>query len=280
MKKKKVLEVVEAFGGGVFTVINDLVNGLNDEYEVTIAYSLRNQTPQNFEKKFKGNVKFVKIENFTREINPKKDLQALKELKQLIKKEKPDIVHLHSSKAGVIGRLATMNGKYKMFYNPHGFSFLKQDDSKFKRSCYKVIEKIMTLLNPKCTIIGCSEGEYEEALKLSKNSICINNGINIDELKEKNKNFEEHKTDLNNLKICTIGRIGYQKNPKLFNEIAKSFPNIEFTWIGDGELKTELNSKNIITTGWKDRNEVLKDLNNKDVFILTSLWERFTNFIA
>ncbi len=59
----------------------------------------------------------------------------------------------------------------------------------------------------------------------------------------------------------------------MFNEIAKNFPNIQFTWIGDGELRSELTSKNITITGWLERKDVLKELNNNDIFILTSLWE-------
>lgn len=70
-----------------------------------------------------------------------------------------------------------------------------------------------------------------------------------------------------------MGRIGFQKNPKMFNEIAKSLPELEFTWIGDGELRKELTSPNITITGWKERKEVLKILNDNDIFILLSLWE-------
>lgn len=270
---KKILHIVEAFGGGIFTMLNDLSNGVCNEYEVVIAYSVRKETPQNFKNLFDKQIKFIEVKNFTRNINFIKDIKTLKELNKIIKEEKPDIIHLHSSKAGVLGRFIVSGKKYKMLYNPHGFSFLKQDDSKFKRICYRTIEKMMTIINPKCAIVGCSQGEYEEAKKLSKNSICINNGINIKELEEKTKKLQKHETDFKNLKICTIGRIGYQKNPKLFNEIAESLPNNKFTWIGDGELKKELISPNIKITGWKDKEKVLEELNKNDIFILTSLWE-------
>ena len=167
-----------------------------------------------------------------------------------------------------------MNGsKIKMFYNPHGFSFLKQDDSKFKRSVYWTIEKITAMLNRKCTIVGCSKGEYEEAKKLNKNSICINNGIDIERLDKETAGFKEKKIDFDNLKICTVGRIDYSKNPEFFNRIAEEFPNIQFTWIGEGSLRNKLTSPNITITGWKTREEALKILNEHDVFVLCSLWE-------
>lgn len=271
--KKKVLEIVESFGGGVYTMINDLCNGLSEDFDIVIAYGKRDETPINFNENFNKNIRFIEVKNFTRKINFEKDFKALKEIKKIIHDEKPNIIHLHSSKAGVLGRLAASGKKYRMLYNPHGFSFLKQDDSKLKRFCYKTIEKMMSIINHKCIIVGCSQGEYEEAKKISKNSVCINNGINIEKLEKEIKNLPEHEIDFNNLKICTIGRIGYQKNPKCFNEIAQRFSSNKFTWIGNGELRNKLTSPNITVTGWKNKKEVLEELNNNDIFILTSLWE-------
>lgn len=271
MKKKKVLHIVESFGSGVFSFLVDLVNSTDEEFDIVIAYGVREETLQNFKEYFSDRVKFIEVKNFTRNINLKKDLKAFFEVKNIIKKENPDVIHLHSSKAGFIGRFSANGRKMKMLYNPHGFSFLMKDSSKIKRLIYWLIEKISTIR--KCTIVGCSQGEYEEALKLSKNSICINNGINIETLKKETKNFNKKEVDFDNLKICTSGRISFQKNPILFNEIAKKCPDIAFTWIGDGELKSELKSNNITVTGWKTREEVLKIVNDNDIFILTSLWE-------
>ena len=271
--KKKVLHIVESFGSGVFSFLVDLVNGTDEEFDITIAYGVREETLENFRDYFSNNVKFIKVENFTRSINPKKDFKALNEIRKIVKEEKPDIVHLHSSKAGILGRLAVNGNKIKAFYNPHGFSFLKKDDSKLKRMIYWTIEKVAAILNRKCTIVGCSHGEYEEAKKLNKNSTCINNGIDINKLRNETKDIQEKEIDYNDIKICTVGRIGYQKNPEMFNEIAKAFPKLKFTWIGEGDLRDKLTSPNISVTGWKERKEVLQILNNNDIFILTSLWE-------
>lgn len=271
MKRKKVLHIVESFGSGIFSFLVDLVNGTDDEFDITIAYGKRVETPENFKSYFNNNIKFIEVENFTRSIKLIKDLKAFLEVKKIIKEENPDIIHLHSSKAGFIGRFATNCKKKNVLYNPHGFSFLMKDNSKVKRLIYWCLEKVGTL--KKCTIVGCSYGEYQEALKLSKNAICINNGININKLNKEVQTFEKHNIDFNNLKICTSGRIGYQKNPELFNKIAENFPNLKFTWIGDGELKDKLTAPNIKVTGWKTREDVLKIVNDNDVFILTSLWE-------
>lgn len=50
-------------------------------------------------------------------------------------------------------------------------------------------------------------------------------------------------------------------------------PEINFIWIGEGELKTELTSPNITITGWIKREEALRIIRNVDFFILPSLWE-------
>ena len=270
--KKKVLYLVEAFGGGVFTFLVDLANGVSDEYDVIIGYSKRKQTPNDFKKYFSKNIKFIEIKNFTRNIGIK-DIMACKEIRNIIRKEKPDIVHMHSSKAGIIGRLVISNKNRKLLYTPHGYSFLKQDDSKIKRYLYKLIEKGVAIYKRKCIIIACSKGEYEESLKISKNSTYVNNGVNIREIEQLIKVHKERKFDINNLKICTVGRIEFQKNPELFNKIAEQFKNIQFTWIGDGDLKDTLKNKNIKITGWNTREEVLKQLSNNDIFLLPSLWE-------
>ena len=271
MKKKKVLHIVEAFGGGIFTFLVDLVNATNDEFDITIVYAIREETPENFEKYFKSNIKFIRSKYLKREINIKNEFKAIKEVRQIIENEKPDIVHLHSSKAGITGRMAVKGKKIKVLYNPHGFSFLMKNISKLQKSFYWLVEKVISL--KKGTIIACSKGEYREAKKINKKSMCINNGIDIKKIDEETKILKEKTVNIDNLKICMIGRINYQKNPKLFNRIAEENKEKKFTWIGDGDLRKELISDNIEVTGWKNREEVLNILNNNDIFILPSLWE-------
>lgn len=269
MKKKKLLFIVEAMGGGVFTYIVDLANELSLHYEMYVAYGLRNQTPRNYKDYFNKNVHLIKVENFTREINLKKDIKAFLEIKRIAKNIQPDIIHLHSSKSGVLGRFAFNGKKVPLYYTPHGYSFLMQSYNEKKRKAFKFIESICAKRN--CTTISCSKGEHLETLKLTRKAKYVNNGINVKKLqnlldsipKEKNK----EKT------VFTLGRISYQKNPELFNEIAKKLPNIRFIWIGDGELRDKLEAGNITITGWLDRASALKTAMNADVFILTSLWE-------
>lgn len=266
-EKKKILYIVEAMGGGIFSYIVDLSNELINYYDIYIAYAVRKQTPQNYMDYFDKRINLIKVENFCRSINPIKDIKAMLELKQIEKKIKPDIIHLHSSKAGAIGRIA-FNGKIPMFYTPHGYSFLMENCNAIKRILFKSIEYICA--KRKCVTISCSAGEHLETLKLTKTAVYVNNGININELQ---KNIDKTEKINHPFTVFTLGRICYQKDPTLFNEIAKQLSDIRFIWIGDGELRNELNSSNIEVTGWVDRMKAIKYAVNADVFILPSRWE-------
>lgn len=268
MEKKKILYVVEAMGGGVFTYIVDLANELVNDFDMYIAYAVRPQTPANYKDYFDKRVHLIEVKSFCREIKPAQEMKAIREVKKIAEEVKSDIIHLHSSKAGVIGRIA-FNGKdIPLFYTPHGYSFLMQNYKPAKRMMFKAIETVMAKRN--CTTISCSPGEHEETLKLTNRAVYVNNAINVNELKKQLAKVE--KLD-HPFTVFTLGRICYQKNPSLFNSIAEAMPDIRFLWIGDGELKDELKSKNIEITGWVERQKALEFSMNADVFVLPSLWE-------
>lgn len=267
-EKKKILYVVEAMGGGVFTYVVDLANKLVNDFDMYIAYAVRPQTPANYKDYFDKRVHLIEVKSFCREIKPAQELKAIQEVKEIAEEVKPDIIHLHSSKAGVIGRIA-FNGKdIPLFYTPHGYSFLMQNYKPAKRMMFKAIETVMAKRN--CTTISCSPSEHEETLKLTKRAVYVNNAINVNELEKQLAKVE--KVD-HPFTVFTLGRICYQKNPSLFNSIAEAMPDTRFLWIGDGELRNELKSKNIEITGWVERQKALELSMNADVFLLPSLWE-------
>lgn len=269
MKRKKVLYVVEAMGGGVFTYIVGLANELAKAYDMYLAYAVRKQTPEDYESYFDERIHLVEVKNFAREINPIKDVKAFFEIQKIAKAIQPDIIHLHSSKAGALGRWAFNGKKIPMFYTPHGYSFLMLNHNALKRNIYKIIEKVSAKRN--CITVSCSEGEHLETLKLTKRAVYVDNGINAAELEKLMKKAKMEKAD--QLTVFTLGRICYQKNPELFNEIALQLPQVHFIWIGDGELRHCLTASNIEITGWVQREEALRYAMRAKVFILTSLWE-------
>lgn len=268
MRKKKILYFVEAFGGGVFTYLVNLTNEICDEYDIYIAYGLRKQTPKNFKKYFDKRIHLIKVQNYQRSISLLRDTKALLEMKRIANKVKPDIIHLNSSKAGILGRFLFRNSKVPVFYTPHGYSFLMADISNQKKAFYKLLEKAFAFKN--IETIACSKGEYEITKELTSNATYVDNGIN---LKEFDGIKMDHQINFNHLKIATLGRISLQKNPTMFNQIAEAFPNTDFIWIGDGELRDKLTTPNIKITGWVDNKTALNYLADTDIFILTSLWE-------
>lgn len=202
-EKKKILFIVEAMVGGVFTYIVDLSNELVNEYDMYIAYAVRKQTPENYRDYFDKQIHLIEVKNFNRSINPTKDIKAFIEIKNIAKRIKPDIIHLHSSKAGALGRFAFNGRKTPLFYTPHGYSFFMQNHSTVKRMIYKAVETICSRRN--CTTISCSEREHQETLKLTRNATYANNDINIKALQ---KLIEETRTVVEHpFTVYTLGRL-------------------------------------------------------------------------
>ena len=267
--RRRILYVAEAMGGGVFTFLVGLCNELVDYYDIYVAYGIRTQTPDDFRKYFDERVHLIRVRNFERSIDPRHDLGAFVELRKIADKVKPDLIHLHSSKAGVLGRWAFDGKKIPLFYTPHGYSFLMSNYNATKRLSYKMVEKLSAVR--RCTTISCSEGEHKETLSLTKNARFVNNGINVEEMQRMMDSIGSCENE--EFTVFTLGRICYQKNPGLFNEIAEKLPDVRFVWIGDGELRDMITAPNIEVTGWMNREEALRRSMASDVFVLTSLWE-------
>ncbi|WP_281231276.1 glycosyltransferase [Flavobacterium gelatinilyticum] len=271
----KVVHIIEALGGGVHTYFRDLStyfgsDEIKQNIETTIIYSGNRKEidREKIKSEFSGNVNLLEID-MLRNFSFLRDLKSVIRLTKELKKLNPDIIHLHSSKAGVLGRIANffLFKKKKLFYSPHGYSFLRTDISKPIQKFYWLIEKSIQALFGGITV-ACGDTEFEIAKKIGHSKL-VRNGVDIDSIRQ---NFTENKS--NKLTIGILGRITYQKNPDIFNKIALNFPDFNFVWIGDGELNTLLTAPNIRITGWLfDKENVLKELNRIDVYLQTSLWE-------
>ena len=264
---KKILHIAEPFATGVLSFLSDLTRYQVNDFDIYIIYGIRPLTPSNVEDLFDKRIHLIRLDSFNGALKSVLNPKVYFEISKLFKQIKPDIVHLHSSAAGFVGRWAISAKRCPIVYTPHGYSFLMKDCNVIKRSIYRFMEWVSAQRGG--TTIACSEGEYKEAIKLSPHCTYVNNGINIDQL----RTFVNYKEIGDKIKVCTSGRILYQKNPKLFNEIAQLLPEFEFIWIGEGELKTELTSPNIKVTGWCKREDTLKILQDAQFFILPSLWE-------
>ncbi len=266
---------MEALEGGVYTYFKDLSAFFGDEknpktIETTIIYS-SNRNGVSVEKvnsEFSKGINLINI-NMVREISFLQDYRAIIKLTKELKKINPDIIHLHSSKAGVLGRIAAffLFKKVKIFYTPHGYAFLRTDISKTTKKFYSVIEKGLQWIFGG-TIIACGDTEFEIAKNIGPAKL-IRNGVDIIDIRQ---HFFPHQNA--KLTIGILGRITAARNPQLFNDIALRFPDFNFVWIGDGELNHLITAPNIKITGWiLDKKVVFEKLNSIDVYLQTSLWE-------
>lgn len=183
--KKKILYVVtQAEMGGAQRYIYDLATSLEAQnYDISVAIgqshdkSLINELSQK-------NISIYQIKHLVRQISPLNDILAVFELRKLYKKVKPDVIHLNSSKAGVIGSLANhaiAKISYNVIYTAHGWVF-NEPMSKIKKWLYWSLEKITS--RPKDKIICVSEFDYQTALKYkiakAKKLVAIHNGVDTD----------------------------------------------------------------------------------------------------
>lgn len=278
--KKKIMHITEALGGGVLNVVSQLITSqIADDYEVTLVHSIRPDTPfpSVLDSIFTGGVHRVIVPMST-EVSVFSDTSSVLALLRIIRMTKPDIIHLHSSKAGVLGRLAAfLTGKSKsVFYTPHGYSFLRRDISNSKKRLFMLFEKVTNYFGG--TTIACSKSEFDHALtcgrldriKLVENAVplrAMDVAININNSQRP-------------LIVSTAARLCYQKNPSAFLEQALMLPPsaAHFRWIGGGDLIDNLKidgvlPDNLDVTGWISREEVISKLRDTDIFLMTSLWE-------
>lgn len=269
MRKKKILMVCESFGGGVFTYVSQLCNDMVDDFEVYLAYSLRPQTPKNYKDFLNQKVHLIEMKNVgVKDLtNVKSDITAIKELRQIEKEIKPDVIHLHSSVAGGLGRIAYKGRNNTVVYTPHGYAHILMGTGK-KSKIYKFAEKI---LGNRALTLTCCQSEDEEAKKFSKRTAYIETGVNLADLSASLDGIKPIKND--KFTVFTLGRACVQKQPALFNRIAELVPEAQFVWIGNGELENELTASNIEVTGWKPRKEALAMAKGADAFVLCSLGE-------
>jgi glycosyltransferase involved in cell wall biosynthesis len=270
-----IVHVVEPFASGVAVFVKLLAESLSEDQHIIIHGERQTISPASKVKKSfqTKNVRFIRWRSAQRNINPVKDVKALFELFTILKKLKRensiDAVHLHSSKSGFLGRVACKFARINnVIYTPNGAPFLSTTKM-LSTKVFALFEKVANVFGGK--VVCCSKSEQRAYEKLGIQAITINNGVPMSDmaisrtLREKNK-----------FRIANCARITDQKNPALFNEIASSLADVkqlEFVWIGDGEYRDILDSRNIVISGWVSEEEAHELLKTCDVFLSTSNFE-------
>lgn len=266
---KHIVHVVESFGAGVLSIIVDIANQqVKDGYRVSVVYSLRAETPKNWSELFDKQI-HTHFLPMGRAIHPLRDLYSSYRLSALLRRIGADIVHLHSSKAGAVGRIASLfYWRAAYFFSPHGLSFL-HGRRRVSKWLYITLEKLLGLFPAR--LIACSSSEARRIKKYITSSVSIvENAVSAESITVKK--------EVNPiLRIGSVGRICPQKDPEKFARIARACKllPVEFIWIGAGEPKSEkvLRQAGVQVTGWLERKKILEILPTWDIYLQTSRWE-------
>ena len=264
-KRYKLMVVCESMATGIYFFLNSLMNCLCDEYDIVIVYAERYETPKDLRDQFDERIKLIRMDTFRRGMDPRMIWASQRELRKIIQAEKPDVIHLNSSMAGIVGRLAAVGSGIPVLYTPHLFSFMQPSFSKLKRLVFFTAEWCLARLGG--YIIGVSESEYLAAAQLTRRTGYINNCIDVT---LPAPGPTAHRAG-QGLKAGTSGRILPQKCPQRYAQLARLIPEDQILWIGDGELRTELEGiPNVRVLGWMSRKEALEAVRKLDVFFLLS----------
>ncbi|CAJ2792782.1 glycoside hydrolase family protein [Burkholderia pseudomallei] len=269
--RMKIVQVLESSATGTLSMVCLIANRLAREgHDVHVVYSLRPDTPANFHALFDATVKLRHIQMKGVPLLP-----MLLELRRTLVGIGPDVVHLHSSFAGFLGRIGTLFAlrEAAFFYSPHCISFMRRDISAFKRAAFVALERIACA--KRCLYVACSDSERDAVrVHLRQPVVVVENAVGAMPAPAAAESDSAHETVL---RIVTVGGIRVQKNPRLFAEIARRLcgSRVRFAWIGDGDaaLKAELRDAGVEVAGWLGRGEVLARLRRTDVYLSTSSWE-------
>ena len=275
--------------GGSSENLIDICNRLHDDgIDVCLIYG--GDTTRSF--KFKN----YYISSLKREINLKRDFKSFIEIVDILKLERPDILHTHTSKAGIIGRWAGFiykifyNRKIKIIHTPHGhifygyFGFIK---TKF----FIFLEIITSFITD--ILVALTQNEKKESIKAGvsneKKWIVIPAGINYN-LNLSNKDIKaEFNIRDDEIVIGSVARFEPIKGIEYFVRSYKYLRNILeikgiklnfcYLLVGDGSQLDYLRkiceedgiTGKVIFTGWRD--DVYDLINMMDIYVQPSLNE-------
>lgn len=244
--------------GGAQSVVVNLANSLCREHEVIVAAG------EGDGKMFgllSPAVRQERLPSLRRALSPVHELKAIAEMRRLYRKYKPDVIHLHSSKAGMLGRVAFP--KSKIVYTVHGF-----DSIRIAYRKYLPLEKI---LQRRCrAIVGVSK--YDERNLRSEgitNGVgMVYNGINPPARlgKDPFAHIEGYER-----KVLCIARLAPPKRADLFMSVAALLPRYAFIWIGNQYEVREEHAPNVFFMGNLPNAGAYNEY--ADLFVLPSNYE-------
>ncbi|HEY4494541.1 MAG TPA: glycosyltransferase family 4 protein [Candidatus Paceibacterota bacterium] len=286
-RKKKVLLCITKgnFGGAQRYVYELATNIPKEEFEVVVACGEGETLREKLKEK---NIRVVDLESSRRDINIVRDIKAFFEIKRLIRKERPDIIHLNSSKIGGLGALAGRIEKVpNIIFTAHAWAF-NENRGFLSKTVIKILHFITILLSHTTIAVAEKIKNSISSLSIVKEKIVvIHNGIKNFKILTKKDSLEKlglPKT--NKTVIISISELHPNKGIDIAIKAISFLPQekrnrIIYLVLGDGEEKSILNNL-IEALNMKDHIKFLgfvpdakSLLSGADLFLLPSRTEAF-----
>ena len=256
-----------------------------EKYDISLCCNLDGELVERAKKI--EDVKLFDIPFLCREVSPYRDIRAFLSLYKLFKKEDFTIIHTHSSKAGLLARLAAVLNKTPIvIHTIHGFAF-NDFMNIFKRNFYIYVEKLLAKWTDILITVSNLNKKKIIDLNIAQENKIKNIYSGIDLSLFTNKKNDDFRKELNlqnnHLLLGSVGRLSDQKDPitmiEAFGIISKPFPNAHLALVGDGELKGKILEKidqlkldgKVHLTG--NKNNPWSVYHSMDLFIMSSIYE-------
>lgn len=193
-----------------------------------------------------------------------------------VRTQRPDIVHLHSTFAGMVLRpiLKLAAPRTRVIYCPHGWAF-SRETSKLSHFATKTIERLLAPLCDRIICISQSEREAGIAAGLSTAKLAlVRSGIGAARPSAPRASWDDPRT-----KVLFVGRLDRQKGYDLLIEAARKVESqVHLRMIGSAVVGSEKAADppaNVEMLGWQGREAIEAQLDLADVAIIPSRWEGF-----
>ncbi|BBN97845.1 glycosyltransferase [Sporolactobacillus terrae] len=272
----KILHVCEYANGGISTYLNELLKFQAKDNSISEVNILMSD-----HKSQCINIDGVNVYQYKYKRSPIYFIGAMIRIQKLIKQIKPDIVHIHSTFAGVFVRLPLffqLKKKYRTIYCAHGWSFMMSVNPLYKK-IYGYIERFLAKKTD--LIINISKHEFYGSQKYripKKKSIVIPNGVST-ELHLLPEEKVSIGIDQSKINLLFVGRFDRQKGLDIlidfFNQY--KFENVQLYLLGSPVLNSETIHYpcNIFNLGWVDNSIIDSYYEWFDAIIIPSRWEGF-----
>jgi len=261
--------------GGAQTHLLDLVSGFKDSNDILVVTSEEGFLTQELQKL---NVRFTLIDALQRDINLAQERLVMTKLNEILNQERPDLLHCHSSKAGILGRLSANKQNIPVVFTVHGWSF-ENGIAPLRRLVFEKTEQWVGKRVPQQMLITVSEASRQLGLKAKIASedriVTIHNGISPEA-----PVWQDTSNDP--VKLIMVARYSEQKDQRLLiSTVAKAGLNAKISLIGDGPYYkdvqdwTQKQGYGQVVEFLGERSDVAELLVSSDIFVLTSMYEGF-----